>query len=139
METQPIVIFAEINAPIEKVWHCWTNPSDIMQWNAASEDWHCPNAENDLQVGGKFTYTMASKDGSFSFGFGGEYTEVIPQERIAYVLGDERKVIITFEPQEHSVLVTETFDPETENSRELQQSGWQAILNNFKKHTEQSI
>lgn len=139
METQPIVIFAEINAPIEKVWHCWTNPSDIMQWNAASEDWHCPNAENDLKVGGQFSYTMAAKDGSFSFGFGGEYTEVIPQERIAYVLGDERKVIITFEAHEHSVLVTETFDPETENSRELQQSGWQAILNNFKKHTEQSI
>jgi len=139
METQPIEISVEVKAPIEKVWHSWTNPSDIMQWNAASEDWHCPNAENDLKVGGQFSYTMAAKDGSFSFGFGGEYTEVIPQESIAYVLGDERKVIITFEAQEHSVLVTETFDPETENSRELQQSGWQAILNNFKKHTEQSI
>lgn len=139
METQPIEISVEVNAPIEKVWHCWTNPSDIMQWNAASEDWHCPNAENDLQVGGKFCYTMAARDGSFSFGFGGEYTEVIPQERIAYKLGDERKVVVTFEAQEHSVLVKETFDPETENSRELQQNGWQAILNNFKKHTEQSI
>ena len=32
--------------------------------------------------------------------------------------------------------VVETFEAENENSVELQQGGWQAILDNFKKYVE---
>jgi hypothetical protein len=37
---------------------------------------------------------------------------------------------------EGQVMVIESFEAETENTEELQQMGWQAILNNFKKYTE---
>ena len=127
-----------INASIEKVWELWTGPEHVMKWNNASEDWHTPFAENDLKVGGKFKYTMASTDGTMRFDFEGIYTNVVNPSLIEYKLADDRKVKITFESQKNGVLLIEKFDPETENSEALQQQGWQAILDNFKKHVENS-
>lgn len=136
MGLQAITIEAFIQADIAKVWQCWTDPLHITQWNAASDDWHCPVATNDLQAGGKFSYTMASKEGSMSFDFEGVYDKITHQQLIIYTLGDGRKVKVMFEDAGNATIVTETFDPETENTIELQRAGWQAILNHFKLHTE---
>jgi uncharacterized protein YndB with AHSA1/START domain len=127
---------ATVNAPVEKVWKIWTTPAHIMKWNNASPDWHTPIAENDLKVGGKFLSRMEAKDGSFGFDFWGIYDEVKTSERITYTLGDDRKVEITFKSHGNTTTVTETFEAENQNSVEMQQAGWQAILNNFKKHAE---
>jgi uncharacterized protein YndB with AHSA1/START domain len=132
----PITIKTTVSKPISKVWECWTMPEHITKWSFASDDWECPKAENDLKVGGKFSSTMAAKDGSVSFDFEGIYTEVKENEKIAYVLADERKIEVLFKKIDGGVEITETFDPENENPREMQQGGWQAILNNFKKHCE---
>lgn len=131
-----ITVQTILKAPIEKVWELWISPEHVTQWNHASADWHTPYAENDLKVGGKFKYTMAAKDGSMQFDFGGTYTEIVNHSLIAYTIDDGRKVKITFESQENGVEIIEKFDPETENSEALQQQGWQAILDNFKKHVE---
>ena len=90
-----ITVESIINAPVEKVWACWTEPQHITQWCAASDDWHAPYAENDLRVDGRFVTTMATKDGSFSFDFGGVYTEVVLLERIKYTMDDGRVCEIT--------------------------------------------
>jgi len=132
-----IVVATIVNAPIEKVWKYWTEPEYIIKWNYASDDWHAPFSENDLRVGGKFLSRMEAKDGSFGFDFSGIYDEVKLYENISYTLGDGRKVIITFIRQENETKIVETFDAEKENSIEEQQKGWQSILENFKKHTEQ--
>lgn len=131
-----ITVSATINAPVEKVWKLWSTPEDIMQWNNASEDWHTPKAENDLRVGGIFTSRMEAKDGSFGFDFGGIYDVVDTNKRIAYTLGDERKVDVVFTAQGDSTQVDETFEAESTHSLEMQQGGWQAILDNFKKYAE---
>lgn len=131
-----ITIATTVNAPIEKVWSYWTSPDHITQWNAANEDWHTTKAENDLKVGGKFSSRMEAKDGSFGFDFGGTYTEVVTNEKITYTLEDDRKVSITFTQTPEGVDVVEAFEAETQNSEELQRSGWQAILDNFKRYTE---
>jgi len=136
MQPTVITISATINAPAEKVWKAWTTPADIMQWNHASDDWHSPKAENDLRPGGNFSYTMAAKDGSFSFDFGGVYDEVKANELITYTLGDGRKVKIVFTTNGDTTEVAEDFEAEGENPVEMQRGGWQAILNNFKKHVE---
>lgn len=146
MENSPIIVIAEINAPIEKVWEYYTSPEHITKWAFASDDWEAPHAENDLRVGGKFVTTMAAKDGSSKFDFGGTYTEVKDpstgsgQAEIAYTMDgdDKRNVSVRFKPEEGTVQVTVTFDMEHENPREMQQEGWQAILNNFKKHVEEA-
>jgi uncharacterized protein YndB with AHSA1/START domain len=131
-----ITVQSTINASIEKVWELWTAPEHVMKWNNASEDWHTPFAENDLKVGGKFKYTMASKDGTLRFDFEGIYTNVVNHSLIEYEMADGRKVKIVFEKDAKGIKVIESFDPETENSEEMQKNGWQAILDNFKKYVE---
>lgn len=131
-----IKVEATIEADLKTVFNCWTAPEHIVKWNFASEDWHCPKASNDLRVGGKFSSTMAAKDGSMAFDFEGIYDEVVTDSKIAYTLEDNRKVEITFEKIGDLTKVTETFDPENQNSEELQRTGWQMILNNFKSHVE---
>lgn len=137
--TQQITVTALINAPIKKVWNCWTAPEHIINWNFASDDWCAPSAENDLRIGGKFKSRMEAKDGSFGFDFEGIYTDIKQHEQIAYMLGDDRKVKIEFVLKDNQVEVVETFDPENENPIEMQQAGWQAILNNFKKYVESIV
>ena len=133
---QAITIAAKVNAPIEKVWEFWTNPEHLKQWNNASPDWHTPSAENDLRPGGKFTYTMAARDGSFSFDFWGIYDIVTDRELITCTLGDNRKVAVKFSSQENATEIVESFDAEDQNPVEMQRAGWQAILDNFKNYTE---
>ena len=131
-----ITIQNTINASIDKIWDYWTLPEHITKWSFASPDWHTPHAENDLREGGKFSSTMAAKDGSMSFDFGGEYTLVEKNKAIEYILGDGRKVEISFTETPSGVEIIQSFDPETQNSEEMQRGGWQAILDNFKSYTE---
>lgn len=131
-----ITVSALVNKPIADVWNSWTEPAHIMRWNAASDDWHCPKAENDLRTGGKFSSTMAARDGSFSFDFEGVYDDVQLHKRIAYTMADGRTSEIIFTQVNGGTLVTESFDAETQNPVEMQRSGWQAILDRFKAHAE---
>jgi uncharacterized protein YndB with AHSA1/START domain len=138
LEKKPsLTVSAIVNVAVAKAWDYWTKPQHIMQWNNASEDWHTPHAENDLQVGGKFLSRMAAKDGSFSFDFNGVYSQIQTHQLIEYSTEDARKVSISFEVLgENTCQITETFEAENQNPLEMQQMGWQAILNNFKKYTE---
>jgi uncharacterized protein YndB with AHSA1/START domain len=138
METKKIIVETTVQAPVEKVWEYWTEPTHITKWNTASEDWHTPYAENDLKVGGKFLSRMEAKDGSFGFDFGGVYDDVRLNEGIGYTLEDGRKVTINFIRQGDETKVIETFDAENSNPIEMQEAGWQAILDNFKKYINNS-
>jgi uncharacterized protein YndB with AHSA1/START domain len=136
MDTKPITVETVVHAPIEEVWDHWTKPEHIVRWAFASDDWEAPRAENDIRVGGRFTTVMASRDGNESFDFTGIYTDVEELELIEYDMDDGRHVKVVFAEESEGVRVTETFDPENENSEEVQRGGWQAILDNFKKYTE---
>lgn len=136
MEKKPITVETVINAPIEKIWESWNEPTHITQWAFASDDWEAPKAENDLRVNGRFTTTMAAKDKSMSFDFTGIYTRIKEHELIEYDMDDKRHVKIEFTQTPEGVKIKETFDPENENAEDFQRQGWQAILENFKKHVE---
>lgn len=131
-----VTVSSSINSPIEKVWEFFTKPQHIVNWNFASDDWHCPLAVNDLQPGGKFSWRMESIDGSMGFDFEGIYNEVKEFEKIKYTLGDNREVEITFQSENNFTIITETFDAENVFSLEQQRQGWQSILNNFKVYVE---
>lgn len=131
-----ITLEVTVYAPIEKVWDAWTNPEHITQWNFASSDWRCPAAANDLQPGGGFVWRMEAKDGSMGFDFMGTYEHIDDKKFISYTMGDGRKVTIRFLPEGNTVTLIEAFEAEEENTYEQQRAGWQAILENFKKHVE---
>ena len=131
-----ITVSALVNKPVADVWNTWTEPKHIMQWNAASDDWHCPKAANDLRTGGKFSSTMAARDGSFSFDFEGVYDAVQLHKRIAYTMADGRTCEILFTEENGGTRVVESFDAESQNPVEMQRGGWQAILDRFKAYAE---
>ena len=131
-----ITIRATIKAPRDVVWKYLTETAHVVNWNHASDDWHTTRAENDLQVGGKFNYRMEAKDGSFGFDFEGVYEQIVKEQLIRYSLADNRKVSIELSGLGDVTVVSETFDAENENPLEMQQTGWQAILNNLKQYTE---
>jgi hypothetical protein len=79
---------------------------------------------------------MEAKDGTMGFNFGGVYNSARLNEQIVYTLGDGRKTKIDFLCSANETKVVESFEAESENSVELQRSGWQAILDNFKKLAE---
>ncbi len=124
-----------VAAPVEAVWHAWTTPEHIRQWNAASEDWHTTKASVDLRVGGSFSSRMEAKDGSMGFDFGGTYTKVVPHSLIEASFG-ERTLLVEFITGPEGVTVRETFDAESTHAVEQQRAGWQAILDNFARHVE---
>jgi uncharacterized protein YndB with AHSA1/START domain len=130
-----ITVETKVAAPIEKVWQAWTTPEDIMQWNAASDDWHTTASTVDLREGGAFSSRMEAKDGSFGFDFAGTYTKIVPYQLIEIAFGD-RGAVIEFSETSSGVLVRESFDAEDTHSAEQQRQGWQAILDRFAKFVE---
>jgi uncharacterized protein YndB with AHSA1/START domain len=130
-----ITIETLVRAPIDKVWRAYTSPEDIIQWNAASDDWHTTSSSVELRVGGTFSSRMEAKDGSFGFDFAGTYTKIIPNELIEYAFGD-RSASVQFMQTSDGVKVRITFVAETEHSVEEQEQGWQSILNKFASHVE---
>lgn len=133
-----ITIEGTVKASAEKIWEYWNDPEYVVKWNTATPEWHTPKAKNDLRIGGKFIYRMEAKDGSVGFDFGGTYDEIKPFNLIAYTLDDDRKVKITFTEIGGSIKIVQSFDAENENPVEMQKAGWQNILNNFIKYTEEN-
>tara|TARA_R110001592_G_scaffold302326_1_gene574250 strand:+ start:3679 stop:4092 length:414 start_codon:yes stop_codon:yes gene_type:complete len=135
MKAKRIEVKTTINADKTKVWDFYTNPKHIIHWNFAHPSWHCPSAENDLKIGGKYCARMEAKDGSFGFNFEAMYTEIKDQEQFTYQF-DDRFATVKFISNANNTEINIVFDPENENPIEVQKGGWQAILENFKKYVE---
>jgi uncharacterized protein YndB with AHSA1/START domain len=137
MKENLITVSTVVHAPLEAAWKAWTQPEHVTAWNFASDDWECPEATNDFRIGGEFHYAMAAKDGSFKFDFWGTHKDIQAHQWIESEMGDGRYMLVEFEAVSSSeTKVTESFEPESENPREMQQGGWQAILENYRKHAE---
>lgn len=130
-----ITVETHVRAPIDKVWKAYTTADDIIQWNAASDDWHTPRASVDLRVGGQFSSRMEAKDGSVGFDFEGTYTEVVENRRLAYAFG-ERQASVDFDQTPDGVKVKVSFEPEDTFPLDQQRAGWQAILDRFGRYVE---
>lgn len=137
MTATKITVETTVRAPIATVWKAYTTPEDILQWNAASDDWHTTSARVDLRVGGEFSSRMEARDGSFGFDFEGTYTRIVVNRLIEYAFGD-RNARIEFTEMPAGVGVKVEFDAEATHSIEQQREGWQAILDRFKRHVESS-
>jgi len=132
-----ISVETTVAAPINEVWRAYTTPEDITQWNAASDDWHTTSAAVDLRVGGTFSSRMEAKDGSMGFDFAGTYTKIVEHQLIEYSFGD-RTAQVEFAEGANGVKVSVVFDAESSHTEEQQREGWLAILNNFKRHVEET-
>lgn len=135
---QKIKVSAFVNARKENVWDYFTLPEHITQWNAAIPEWQCPKAESDFREGGTFSYRMEAKDGSVGFDFSGEFIKIVTWNEIHYTLDDGRSVSVIFDESAKGTQITETFEAETNTPADMQQQGWQNILDNFKQYVEEN-
>ena len=132
-----IIVETRVDAPLEAVWGGWTTPESIKLWSVASEGWHTPHAEVDLQPGGRFLYRMEAEDGSAGFDFEGVYSAVVPMRKLVQTLADDREIKIEFVDEPHGIIVRKTFDADPGTPIHVQRGGWQAILDNFKRFVEE--
>ncbi len=129
-------VSATIAAPLDQVWEKWTQAAHVVNWNFAHQSWCCPRAQVDFCVGGTSSYRMEAKDGSMGFDLDATFTAIEDHKQILSVLADGRKVAVDFSMVDNQTEVIQRFEPEQENPLELQQGGWQAILNQFKSYCE---
>jgi hypothetical protein len=73
---------------------------------------------------------------SSEFDFWGTFQQIKERQHLEILLGDDRKMSVIFESKGNETHVKELFEPETENSHELQKAGWQSILFSFKNYIE---
>lgn len=143
--TPKLTVSVVVNNSLRKVWESFWKSEHIVHWCFASDDWHCPKSVSpEPAVGVIFSNTFAAKDGSFSFDFTAQYTEVVPMKKLVYTMGEMKEyfldagrvVEVQFEEIPEWIKITETFDAEDIHSTEQQIAGWTAILENFRKYTE---
>ena len=133
-----IAVEVTVDVTPDRAWDFFTVESAVTQWNQASPDWHCPSAHIDLRVGGRHAARMEAKDGSFGFDYLGTYEEVNPPHSLTLRLEDRRLVRTTFEAFGTGTRVRTVFDAETANPADLQQQGWQSILDSYASFVERS-
>jgi uncharacterized protein YndB with AHSA1/START domain len=132
-----ITVNIVVDASLEKAWHYWTNPLEILKWNQPTDEWHTTKAEVDFQPGGQFLYRMERKDGTDGFDYAGIYDFIIPLERIEYTGTDGRRTFITFDLLETKTVITETFESDESLPLEMQREFCTGVLENFKKLVEE--
>ena len=75
-----ILIVREFDAPRHLVYKAYTTPELVSRW-WPGERGEMPECEIDLRPGGKWRYAMVAK-GGFQVAFHGEYSEIVPNERL---------------------------------------------------------
>ena len=136
MEIKPIRVQTTVDREIKTTWEFWTDPEHITKWYFASEEWHCPRAVQDFRERGDFSYRMETKEGSTGFDYSGRFERIAPHRTIVSILDDGRRVSVSFTEEAGATRIVEESDPDPDVSADLQEKGWQSILDNFKQYAE---
>lgn len=75
-----ILITREFDAPRHLVYRAYTEPELVKRWWAGDRG-EVNKIEIDLRVGGAWRYVMTA-NGGFEVAFHGEFTEIVPNERL---------------------------------------------------------
>ena len=79
-----LVITRTINAPRERVFQAWTEPTHLLRWWSAHAGWTAPIVEVDLRVGGRYRLGMQDPEQEHPYVVGGVYREVTPPEHLVF-------------------------------------------------------
>jgi uncharacterized protein YndB with AHSA1/START domain len=77
---EEIVIAREFDAPKHLVYKAYTTPELVSRWWPGRRG-TMRSCEIDLRVGGKWRYVMGAR-GDFEVAFHGEFSEIVPNERL---------------------------------------------------------
>ncbi len=91
-----VVIERTFDAAVGLVWKMWTDPEYFKKWYGPN-GFTVPVAKLDVCVGGKRLVCMASPDGSMNMWTTGEYTVIVPNQKLVYTesLSDENGNVVS--------------------------------------------
>ena len=91
-----VVIERTFDAAVDLIWQMWTDPEHFKKWYGPT-GFTVPVAEMDMRVGGKRLICMESPDGSMNMWTTGEYTEIVPNQRLVYTesMADESGNVVS--------------------------------------------
>lgn len=139
--TKPsLTIKRRFNAAPEKVFAAWTDPQKLMRWMGPQGVVRC-EAENDLQVGGRYHIRMFMSDEEHNVG--GVYREIVPNEKVVFTWAwrstpeRESLVTVTVKPDGTGTLMTllheQFFD---EDARDRHNNGWTGTMARLEAYLE---
>lgn len=76
----PLEITRNFNAPIGRVWKSWCSSEMMMQW-FGPENYTCPDAQINFEEGGKYLIAMEDENGMVMWSTG-HYKEIDPFQKI---------------------------------------------------------
>ncbi len=105
-----IVITRVFDAPRRLVFEAWTKPEHLARWWGPRR-LTLSVCEMDFRPGGAWRFVLRAPDGT-DYGFGGEYREILPPERLVYTFrfdgapGAEAVETLTFVENDGKTTVT---------------------------------
>ena len=81
-DNRELVLSRLIDAPREKLWRCWTEPTLMVQW-FTPPPWKTVHAETDVRPGGSSFIVMKGPEGQ-EMPNRGIYLEVIKNEKLVF-------------------------------------------------------
>jgi len=137
-------IVREFDAAPQELWRAWTDPDEAAAW------WHPAGLHTprdtvaiDARVGGRYAYTMVNDATGERYPTGGEYREVVENERLVFTWGNPD------DDPESAPLITVTLAPLTPGRTRMTfdlrgiaaapgddnvYDGWDSALDQFAAH-----
>jgi uncharacterized protein YndB with AHSA1/START domain len=103
-----VVITRVFEAPARFLFEAYSKPEHIKKW-FGPRGWPVTLCEMDFRKGGRFRFQMTGPGGQKNTPFGGEYLEIVPNQKIVYDNGFEM-------PGAERMVVTVTFDEKGEKT-----------------------
>jgi uncharacterized protein YndB with AHSA1/START domain len=128
------------HASAEEVFDAWTSPEVMRRWFHCGHDWETPEAEVDLQPGGRVRVVMRKPDGSEAAAYG-EYTLIDRPHRLTmtWTFGDEpsneQLIELVFSEADGSTTVQMVNSGiSSDERRDSQDWGWRGCLDQLEWH-----
>lgn len=93
-----VVITRVFDVPARLLFAAFGSPEHLMRW-FGPKGWPLTLCEVDFRVGGRYRFAMTGPDGEQGTPFGGQYLEIVPNERIVfddtYESGGAERMVVT--------------------------------------------
>jgi uncharacterized protein YndB with AHSA1/START domain len=130
-----------INAPRDRVYAAWTDPVQLKEWWGPKEV-RTLKIVADIQVGGKYRWTLVNQEGEEMSVFG-EYRELVPEKKVVFTWkwdDDEvwenytSEVSVEFSDRDGGTELKLTHvQLPSEESRDRHNVGWNSVLDRLEK------
>lgn len=97
-----LVITRDYDVPARFLFEAYSKPEHLMKW-FGPKGYPLTLCEVDFRTGGRYRFAMTGPDGKQNTPFGGEYLEIVPNEKIVFDNSFE-------EPNPRKMIMTVTFE-----------------------------